>query len=246
MKYLKFYDDNDNKKNITFFTPLNIVRIKRASISFCIVIAMSYTVLCIILMTSKPYIESIPNAFSSIAYGLIDTSMPIRYPMFILSIVSFNLWAYPNPTINFIDVTGIFWVIIIVTISILPNANYSKKMLFIVNLCISLYITTIISLGKTAMVLYYYKENLVVITGLIYVLCGTIMISFYMGNKTFQVSILCISLGFIFKLLTIFADVYSGTCVFHLLKALGIGILLQLSAVNDNKRLMLQPNSNII
>jgi hypothetical protein len=246
MKYLKFYEDNDKEKNTTFFTPLNIIRIKRATISFCIVIAASYTVLSLITMTSLPYIESIPNAFSSIAYGLIDTPMQIRYSLFILSIVSFNLWAYPNPIINFIDVTGIFWVIIIVTISILPNANYSQKMLFIVNFCISLYITTIISLGKVPVVLYYYKENLVVITGLIYVLCGTIMMSFYIGNKKFQVSILCISVGFIFKILTIFADVYSGTCIFHLLTAIGIGILLQLSFVNDNEAVKLQPTTNII
>jgi hypothetical protein len=88
---------------------------------------------------------------------------------------------------------------------------------------------TIISISYTNLVLTYYKDNLVIITGLIYGLCGINMSTFYIRKPKFIIGIGIISFGFICKLLTIYQDQYWGTSIFHITSALGIGILLQLS-----------------
>ena len=210
----------------------------RAIMSLVLSLFGSYIVLTIVLSNDAPSIRHQANAWSSISYAIIDGPPAVRFPLLVLSIASFNLWANSTEIVNFIDVTSIFWVIIAVTISILPQARSAQFMLLVLNVSCILAISIIICISYTNIILHYYSENLVVITGIIYVLCGLNMAAFYITDKTFVLGISCISVGFVFKLLTIFGGQYWGTCLFHLLSALGTGILLQLSTLDKNVNFM--------
>jgi hypothetical protein len=137
--------------------------------------------------------------------------------------------------VNFIDVTCIFWTIIIVTIALSPDVTNSNIVICGTNVLFIIYIITIICISYTELVLMYYEENLVIITGLIYFLCGINMSTFYIRNPTFVLGIGAISVGFICKLLMIYQDQYWGTSIFHIITAIGIGILLRLSPIPNTR-----------
>jgi hypothetical protein len=222
----------NNYKMYNFFH-IDKQYVKRMGCSLLFCLAASYIVLCITLSSATPIISQQANAWSSFGYALIDAPTLVRFPLFVLSIASFNLWSSSNVSVNFIDVTSIFWVIIAVTIYLLPQAKHSMLVLISVNICFTLFIVSIMSLSMTSNVLKYYADNLVIITGLIYVLCGINMSVFYISNKVFLVGLLCITVGFICKLMTIYEGQYWGTSVFHLLSAFGIDTLLTLQKTPD-------------
>jgi hypothetical protein len=203
--------------------------IRRILLSLFLSVLGSYILLCIIKVTPTPSINHHANAWSSITYAVIDGPITVRLPLYILSVASFNLWAHSTQIVNFIDVTCIFWTIIAVTIALSTDVTNSNKVIHGINILFILYIITIISISYTDLVLTYYEDNLVIITGLIYGLCGINMLSFYIKNPTFILGVGVISFGFICKLLTIYQGQYWGTSVFHTITAIGIGVLLRLT-----------------
>jgi hypothetical protein len=179
-------------------------------------------------MDIVPIVMYKANAFSSFAYALISAPIQIRIPLMILAVASFTLWANTSPQINFIDVTCIYWVIIIVTLTLLPNAKHSIFVVFALNIGFFVYIATILGMSMETLVLNYYRNNLVEITGLIYGLSGATVTSFYVTNKIYIIGVLLTAVGFICKMLTIYAGQYWGTCIFHMMTAYGIHVLLQI------------------
>ena len=187
---------------------------------------LSYFLLSIIESSYIPIIAQKANSISSVSYALVDAPILIRFPLFVLSVASVCLWAYPTTAINFIDVSSIYWVIIAVTIHIFPNANYGNIVLGIFNSLVIIFLLIIIVLKYDTIVLTYYADNLVVLTGVIYGLCGLSMTIIHATKPIFLQGILFVSIGFICKLLTIYQEQYWGTAVFHILTAVGIHILL--------------------
>jgi hypothetical protein len=166
------------------------------------------------------------NSWTSICYALPDAPLSIKGPLVTLSVVSFGLWANSNPIINFIDVTCIFWVIIIVSLSILPKAENKWYMIYAVDTMFVTYISTAIYLDHADTIVQYYRVNLVPITGTIMVLNMVTLGSYYARNKVFMVGSLLMVVGFTCKLETIYLEYYWGTSIFHTLTAIGIAILL--------------------
>ena len=166
------------------------------------------------------------NSWTSICYALPDAPLSIKGPLVTLSVVSFGLWANSNPIINFIDVTCIFWVIIVVSLSILPKAENKWYMIYAVDTMFVTYISTAIYLDNAETIVQYYRFNLVPITGTIMVLNMVTLGSYYARNKVFMVGSLLMVVGFTCKLETIYLGYYWGTSIFHTLTAIGIAILL--------------------
>jgi hypothetical protein len=215
------------------YSKMTVINYKQVVRRILLSVLGSYILLCIITGSPTPLIEHQANAWSSITYALIDGPITVKIPLYILSVASFNLWAYSTPMVNFIDVTCIFWTIIIVTIALSPDVMNSNIVICGINVLFILYIITIICISYTERVLMYYEENLVIITGLIYFLCGINMSTFYIRNPTFVLGIGAISVGFICKLLMIYQHQYWGTSIFHIITAIGIGILLRLSPIHQ-------------
>ena len=171
-------------------------------------------------------ISSPANAWSSALYAFPVAPLPIKIPLLVLSIVSFGLWSNENTAINFVDVTSIFWVIILVSTSILPAAKHRNLVLMSVNGLFVSFITTTLCLGHEGTILNYYQANLVPITGTIMVI-STINTAAYYGHvRVYLLGAGMIVTGFGFKLLTIYAGQYWGTCLFHTSTAGGIAVLL--------------------
>jgi hypothetical protein len=179
------------------------------------------------------------NSWTSICYALPDAPLSIKGPLVTLSVVSFGLWANSNPIINFIDVTCIFWIIIIVSLSILPKAENKWYMIYAVDTMFVIYISTAIYLGHADTIVQYYRFNLVPITGTIMVLNMVTLGSYYARNKVFMVGSLLMVVGFTCKLETIYLEYYWGTSIFHTLTAIGIAIFLPI----DSEQ---QPEHNIM
>jgi hypothetical protein len=175
-----------------------------------------------------PIIAQKANSISSVSYALVVAPPLVRIPLFVLSVASVCLWAYPTTAINFIDVSSIFWVIIAVTIHIFPNAKYNNIVLAVFNALVIIFFLTIFVLKYDTIVLTYYADNLEIITGIIYGLSGLTMFSYHATNPIFLQGIFLVTIGFICKILTIFQGQYWGTAVFHTLTAVGIHILLKL------------------
>ncbi len=144
-------------------------------------------VICIIgsYLASRPtstgvwIIHNQANSWSSVCYALPDAPLSIKGPLMTLSVVSFGLWANSNPIINFIDVTCIYWVIIVVSLSILPGAENKWYMIYFMNTAFVVYISTIIYLDHTGAILHYYHLNLVPVTGTIMALNMVTLGSYY-------------------------------------------------------------------
>jgi hypothetical protein len=164
------------------------------------------------------------NAISSFAYAAYQTNKGVQLPLFVLSVSSFNLWSLDNSYINFVDVTSIFWTIVVVTLNTIKDNHF---VIYAVDGLIILYITVVFGTGAQERVVKYYSENLIQLNAIIYLLCAVVGLSLHRGSKHFLIGSMCITTGFACKLLTILANQYWGTCVFHLLSAAGIGQMLQ-------------------
>jgi hypothetical protein len=243
LKCIQFYNDNNpieikellesNKETIRneskfrlFITKYNNIIVSFTSGLSCILI--SYALLCVTEATSFPFIQNHANAWSSVSYAMVAAPPLVRVPLFILSVASFFLWAHSTPLNNFVDVSCIYWVIIAVTVQILPNASHNRIVLVFLDTAFIVVLVTMPFIHHSTEILDYYHNNLVSITGIIYSLCGIMTTSFYMTNKLFMIGIVCISVGFICKLLTIFQGQYWGTSIFHTLSAVGIQFLLMI------------------
>jgi hypothetical protein len=187
---------------------------------------ISYALLCSMESTSTPFIQNQANAWSSVCYALVAAPPLVRIPLFVLSVMSFCLWAHSTNLNNYVDVSCIYWVIIAVTIHMLPSAPHNRVVLIFLDTAFIIVLFSMSFLHHSVEILDYYHSNLVPITGIIYSLCGIVICSFYMTNKKFILGSMCISVGFICKLLTIYQGQYWGTATFHTLSAIGIQILL--------------------
>ena len=243
LKCVQFYNDNNaieikgllelsedairkESKIRLFFTKYQQFAVSFASGVSCVL--MSYALLCVMEATPAPFIQHQTNAWSSVCYALVTAPPLVRIPLFALSVVSFCLWANSTPVVNFIDVSCIYWVIIAVTVHMLPSAPHNRIVLIFLDTAFILVLLTMSFLHHSTEILLYYHTNLVEITGIIYSLCGVVSCSFYMTNKTFMIGIGCISFGFICKLLTLFEGQFWGTSIFHMMSAIGIHFLLMI------------------
>jgi hypothetical protein len=147
-------------------------------------------------------------------------------PLLTLSIASFGLWSNQSTAINFVDVTSIFWVIVVVAIYILPGAAHKHKTIACINCAIITAMSMTLYLGHEGTVLTYYHNNIVPITGTIMVLCTANTVSYYGHMRVYMLGSGLIVVGFGFKLITIYMDKYWGTCIFHTTTAVGIAVLL--------------------
>jgi hypothetical protein len=179
------------------------------------------------------HIDYPANSLSSICYALPEAPLSIKGPLVTLSIVSFGLWAHSTPIINFIDVTCIYWVIIVVSLSILPNAENKWYMIYAVDTVFVVYISTVICMDCADEIVHYYHLNLVPITGTIMVLNMVTLGSYYSRNKVFMSSSLLMVVGFACKLETIYFGHYWGTSIFHTLTAIAIAMLLPIEMAID-------------
>ncbi|MFY7731594.1 MAG: hypothetical protein ACOVRN_18890 [Flavobacterium sp.] len=175
-------------------------------------------------------IDNPANSWSSVCYALPDAPLSIKGPLMTLSIVSFGLWANSTTIINFIDVTCIYWVIIIISLSILPGAKNKLYMIYAIDTVFILYISTAIYLDYSGEIVKYYHLNLVPITGTIMVLNMVTLGSYYARNKVFIVGSGLMVVGFACKLGTIYLGHYWGTSIFHTLTAIGIAVLLPIDS----------------
>jgi hypothetical protein len=172
------------------------------------------------------------NAWSSILYSLPKAELPVKIPLLTLSIISFSNWANSNNLIKFIDITNIFWVIITVTTSCLPNAKYKNYVIIFVDSVFIIYISNIVYFDYELLVLNYYQENIVILSSIITVISTISMTSYYLNKPLFIFGIISIFMGFICKLIGIYNYKYWATCIFHTLTAIGISLLLQLQEQN--------------
>jgi len=174
----------------------------------------------------KWYIIHPENAWTSILYALPKTPLLMKLPLMTLAIASFGLWANSTSSINFIDVTSIYWVILTTTIYSMPYAKHKTKIIWLLNSGTTLFIGSSIYNGYHVKILDYYNENIVPFTGMVNVLCCVLLYPYYLNNINYNIGIFCVICGYICKLQTIYHDAYWGTSVFHVLTALGIHILL--------------------
>jgi len=170
-------------------------------------------------------IQNQANAWSSVCYALPLAPLSTKAPLVILSVASFGLWANPTDIINFIDVTCIFWVIVVVSLSLLPDAQNKWFVIYFVDMGFVLYMSLAIYYDYSNTALEYYRMNLIPITGTIMVINTFVLGSYYIRYKYFLLGTLMILVGFIFKLNTIYYEFYWGTSIFHTLSAGGIAVL---------------------
>ena len=243
LKCVQFYNDNNHIEIKELLEPRNSMNRDESKISLYIAkykhiliptasgvscILISYALLCSMEASPNPFIQNQANAWSSVCYALVAAPPLVRIPLFVLSVMSFCLWAHSTTLNNYVDVSCIYWVIIAVTIHMLPSAPHNRVVMIFLDTAFILALLTMSFLHHSTDILNYYHSNLVPITGIIYSLCGIVICAFYMTNKTFIIGTGCISFGFICKLLTIFQGQYWGTSIFHTLSALGIHILLKM------------------
>ena len=243
LKCVQFYNDNNPTEIKELLEPESSINRDESKTRLCLkkyqqyivpfasgvsCALISYALLWGMESTAAPFIQNQANAWSSVCYALVTAPPLVRIPLFILAVVSFCLWSNSTPLVNFIDVSCIYWVIIAVTVQMLPNAQHNRIVLIFLDTWFILVLLTMTFLNRSTEILNYYQDNLVSITGIIYSLCGIIICSFYMTNQTFIIGIGCISIGFICKLLTIFQGQYWGTAIFHTMSAVGIQILLMI------------------
>jgi hypothetical protein len=221
-------DIEENKRKVLLYYCKRYICFLYSIASGVSCMCLSYFWLSFAQSNYIPLIAQKANSISSVSYALVDAPPLVRFPLFVLSVASVCLWAYPTTAVNFVDVSSIFWVIIAVTINIFPNAKHTNIVLGVFNLLFVVFLVTTIVLKYDTIVLTYYADNLVVLTALIYGLSGLKMSSFHATNPLFLQGMLCISFGFICKLMTIFQGQYWGTAVFHTMTALGTHILLRL------------------
>jgi hypothetical protein len=174
-----------------------------------------------------------------------DAPLSIKAPLLTLSIISFGTWANPSPTLQFIDVTCIMWIIIIVSLSILPKAENKWYMIYFVDSAFIVYISTIAYFGKATAVTDYYDLNLVPIIGTVMILNMGTLTSYYARHKMFILSSGLMVVGYTCKLGTIYLHYYWGTCVFHICTAIGIAVMLSIDKVTiEGPNVLMYSGSN--
>jgi hypothetical protein len=190
-------------------------------------IATSFAVLY--LVNQKIIINNPPNAWSSFAYAAIDAPFCLKYPLFVLSVSSFNLWSSSPVYINIIDVTSIFWVNINVTIYVLPGSKHKYKVIYAINGIVTLLLLYTIFNRYELYLFDYYGANMIPDVGIVYVYSGLILSAFHAQDKNYLAGLLCIVSGFNCKLLDLYMQQDWGTCVFHILTALGTNLVIRLT-----------------
>uniref|UniRef100_A0A6C0E594 Uncharacterized protein n=1 Tax=viral metagenome TaxID=1070528 RepID=A0A6C0E594_9ZZZZ len=190
-------------------------------------IATSFVVLY--LVNQKIIINNPPNAWSSFAYAAIDAPLCLKYPLFVLSVSSFNLWSRAPVYIDIIDVTSIFWVNINVTIYVLPGSKYKYKIIYAINGIVTLLLLYTIFNRYELYVFDYYGANMIPDVGIVYVYSGLILSAFHIKDENYLTGLLCIISGFNCKLLDLYKGQDWGTCVFHMLTALGTNLVIKVN-----------------
>jgi hypothetical protein len=194
-------------------------------------IATSFVVLY--LVNQKIIINTPANAWSSFSYALIDAPLCLKYPLFILSVASFNLWSSAPVYIDIIDVTSIFWVNINVTIYVLPGSKHKYKVIYVINGIVTLLLLYTICNRYELYVFDYYGANMIPDVGIVYVYSGLILSAFHIQDKNYLAGLLCIISGFNCKLLDLYMHQDWGTCMFHILTALGTNFVIRVNDVNS-------------
>jgi hypothetical protein len=178
-------------------------------------------------------INSPANAWSSFAYAAIDAPLCIKYPLFILSVASFNLWSCSTIPIDIIDVSSIFWVNMVVVIYILPDAEYKYRLIYLLNTILTILVVYTISIGYENYVFEYYRVNMIQDIGIVYVYSGIILSSYYAKDANFLFGLFCVVVGFICKIFDIYTPYKKwGTSIFHMLTALGIHFMMRIKSLN--------------
>ena len=188
-------------------------------------IATSFAVLY--LVNQKIIINTPANAWSSFAYAAIDAPFCLKYPLFVLSVSSFNLWSSAPEYIDIIDVTSIFWVNINVTLYVLPGSKYKYKIIYGINGIVTLLLLYTICNRYELYVFDYYGTYMIPDVGIVYVYSGLILSAFHIKDENYLTGLLCIISGFNCKLLDLYKGQYWGTCVFHMLTALGTNLVIK-------------------
>ena len=171
-------------------------------------------------------IQNPANAWSSALYAFPIAPLSVKVPLLSLSIVSFGLWSNANTAVNFVDVTIIFWVILIVSVHMLPGAKHKNLVIYCIDGAFSATIFATLYLGYEGVVLNYYQHNIVPITGMIMGISMANSASYYGHVRIYLVGTGLFVIGFGCKLLTIYYGQYWGTCVFHATTAAGIAVLI--------------------
>lgn len=178
-------------------------------------------------------VSSPANAWSSMWYAMQFTPICVKLPLISLSVVSFGLWSNETTAISFVDVTSIYWIIVIVSLSALPSTVYKWPVIYLINTSVVLFMGLSIYYGLDHAILAYYAANLVPITGVVLMFSAAMLSSYYLFNRIFILGSSLIMIGFGFKLMTIFNGIYAGTAVFHTMTAFGIGVL---SLLNETEQ----------
>jgi hypothetical protein len=69
--------------------------------------------------------------------------------------------------------------------------------------------------------------------GIVYVYSGLILSAFHIQDKNYLAGLLCIISGFNCKLLDLYMHQDWGTCMFHILTALGTNFVIRVNDVNS-------------
>jgi hypothetical protein len=184
------------------------------------------------LVNQKIIINNPPNAWSSFAYAAIDAPLCLKYPLFVLSVSSFNLWSSAPVYIDIIDVTSIFWVNINVTIYVLPGSKYKYKIIYAINGIVTLLLLYTIFNRYELYVFDYYGANMIPDVGIVYVYSGLILSAFHIKDENYLTGLLCIISGFNCKLLDLYKGQDWGTCLFHILTALGTNLVIRVNRLD--------------
>ena len=196
---------------------------------FC---SISSSFVVLYLVNQKIIINTPANAWSSFAYAAIDAPLCLKYPLFVLSVASFNLWSSAPPYIDIIDVTSIFWVNINVTIYVLPGSIYKYKIIYAINGIVTLLLLYTICNRYELYVFDYYGANMIPDVGIVYVYSGLILSAFHIKDENYLTGLLCIISGFNCKLLDLYKGQDWGTCLFHILTALGTNLVIRVNKLD--------------
>ena len=177
-------------------------------------------------------VENPLSAWSSFAYSLIGAPLRIQIPCNVLSVISFNLWSNSDDTINFIDVTCIFWVTLITFFNTIPYIKIQKrkKIISIFNTLVCIFILMAFLLHKYKGILYFYSIHLTQLFGGL-ILSTTMFVSpKYYKKINFQKACVTLLSGSIIKYLgrNNYIEIDFSTGVFHILTSLSIYFFLKL------------------
>ena len=200
--------------------------LKQFLVSFIVFICGSYLLSQDFRPITQHWIINSPaNAWSSLGYALVDAPIEVKFPLLTLSIASFSLWSRSTIMINFIDITGILWIISIMPVYLLITKHFY---IHLINCMFVLYIFLAVILKYDNNILIFYSNNLIAITGTILGVSTGFLSFRYYKTKEFIIGASAILFGFGCKLSMIYLEQYWGTCVFHTTTAIGIICLLHI------------------